>query len=256
MKYKLLVIGFVIGTAGTLMSCTYSVSNAHLEPSYVCEGEEITPVGTWDYEGNSATVKIKNKDGEVLCEAGAHDEICNFERPLMQNDLVNGKELEIWAKGKKRANFHYLVLSGERGTERFETNYIFTTETGVAVDDITMPDGTVIHRGREYTIYKSNNVYANLKSGWFSKRVRTVGFKVLLPLGVLNPPPFTVSGPGVLDETIRILPGLKYDGNNQFPAGKWEIKTMYDLNSLFSYYEGSLGPADTYKLELFIICEE
>jgi len=98
---------------------SYELWDQRLEPTYVCEGENINVVATWKYSGPKAKAKVisGNEAREILGEAGVRSGRCELRRPLTQDDPT--LKIKIFRKGKKKGgkNLFYEVLSGPENTE-------------------------------------------------------------------------------------------------------------------------------------------
>lgn len=172
--------------------------------------------------------------------------------------MIEGNHLDIFVKDKDRDNFYYVVLSGKRESEPFETTYVTETEEKVAVDRIVMPDGTVIERGTKYTLVKALSAYVDLKREWFSEHVKATDLKVIAPAGDLIGATTTIKiiGPATPPEGIQTTPGTKETATSTSPWGRWELRAANSLLPLARWVETSLGPADMFKLQLYLICEQ
>lgn len=256
MYFKNLLVLFLLCF---LFACSYTLSDVHLEPSYVCECENVIPVATWNYEGKNRQFKVKTATDETIASGKAKDETCTFNRSARVEDLFGGRYFKIYVKKKYRTgdDFYYLILSETpKESEAFRTTYDIEEKTVTAEDTTTYPDGTTITKNRQYTEYRVMSAYVELKEAWFQypEKIKVIKIKILNQPGLLEPPKFRLINPDGITYNLTIEAGKEYDIPRISPVGTWRLEGKYG-GPLFRYTKGSFI-VDTFKIVFYVICEE
>jgi hypothetical protein len=271
-------------------------ANAHLVPTYICEGDPTPTVAVWEKPGGvKGRVKIYTKNGgRKLCEAPLRREYCAFAAPaLTRQDVPLQVRFFQHQEEKGRKNVDYTVLHGPTDTQAFPTTSVVLGDDGTS----TVSIATVEHVRCEDSPYGSKNTekictsskrsdgtpveqcYCPNEGGVYSFGTTPVSVQ-LPPKGVgivwekidatwfsprVETRAFTYvdgerhlkfSGPGVDGEQVREV-GSTGLGDDKYPAGVW-LGTALANEELTFHRDASYEPTTLkiHKLRLSVACRQ